>query len=85
MPTKAFSLAAISEDKPLFVLETRSNQRIRLFTDQGAVLSLAVEELPETRATTRAANLRITSYNVCYTKLLRRVHYTSAFALSSGP
>ncbi|HML69286.1 MAG TPA: DNA topoisomerase 4 subunit A [Clostridia bacterium] len=57
MPSKVFSLAAISEDKPLFVLETRSNQRIRLFTDQGAVLSLAVEELPETRATTRAANL----------------------------
>ena len=57
MPTKVFSLAAISEDKPLFVLETRSNQRIRLFTDQGALLSLAVEELPETRATVRAANL----------------------------
>ena len=57
MPTKVFSLAAISEDKPLFVLETQSNQRIRLFTDQGALLSLAVEELPETRATTRAANL----------------------------
>ena len=57
MPTKVFSLAAISEDKPLFVLETKSNQRIRLFTDQGALLSLAVEELPETRPTTRAANL----------------------------
>ncbi len=57
MPTKVFSLAAISEDKPLFVLETRSNQRIRLFTDQGAMLSISADELPETRATTRAANL----------------------------
>lgn len=57
MPTKAFSLAAISEDKPLFVLDTRSDQRIRLFTDLGALLSIAVAELPETRATTRAANL----------------------------
>ncbi len=57
MPTKAFSLAAISEDKPLFVLETRSNQRIRLFTDQGAMLSIGADEIPETRSTTRAANL----------------------------
>jgi len=56
-PTRAFSLAAISEDKPLFTLETRSDQRIRLFTDQGALLSIAVGDLPETRATTRAANL----------------------------
>ncbi|MCE5188490.1 MAG: DNA topoisomerase 4 subunit A [Eubacteriales bacterium] len=57
MPTRAFSLAAILEDKPLFVLETQSNQRIRLFTDQGALLSIAADELPETRPTTRAANL----------------------------
>ncbi len=57
MPTKAFSLASISEDKPLFVLETRSDQRIRLFTNLGAMLSIAVSELPETRATTRATNL----------------------------
>lgn len=57
MPTKAFSLASISEDKPLFVLNTRSDQRIRLFTNLGAMLSIAVSELPETRATTRATNL----------------------------
>jgi DNA gyrase subunit A len=57
MPTKAFSLASISEDKPLFVLDTRSDQRIRLFTNLGAMLSIAVSELPETRATTRATNL----------------------------
>ncbi len=57
MPTKAFSLAAISEDKPLFTLDTRSNQRVRLFTDQGALLSIGADEIPETRATVRAANL----------------------------
>jgi len=57
MPTKAFSLSAISEDKPLFTLETRSNQRVRLFTDQGAMLSIGADEIPETRATVRAANL----------------------------
>ena len=57
MPTKAFSLSSISEDKPLFVLDTRSDQRIRLFTNLGAMLSIAVSELPETRVTTRATNL----------------------------
>jgi len=57
MPTKAFSLASISEDKPLFVLDTRSDQRIRLFTNLGTMLSIAVSELPETRVTTRATNL----------------------------
>lgn len=57
MLTRQFSIAAIAEDKPLFVLETKSNQRVRLFTDQGALLSIPVEEIPETRPTTRAANL----------------------------
>jgi DNA gyrase subunit A len=56
-PTKAFSLTAVSEDKPLFVVETQTNKRVRLFTDQGAMLSILAGDLPETRATTRASNL----------------------------
>jgi len=56
-PTKSFSLSAVSEDKPLFVVETQTNRRVRLFTDQGAMLSIAAGDLPETRATTRASNL----------------------------
>ncbi len=56
-PTRAFSAAQISDDKPLFVLDTQSNQRLRLFTDKGALLSLAVSDLPETRPTARAFNL----------------------------
>lgn len=57
MLTRQFSLAAISEDKPLFTLETRSDRRVRIFTDQGAMLSISAGDIPETRATTRAANL----------------------------
>jgi len=57
MLTRQFSLAAISEDKPLFVLETQSNRRVRIFTDQGAMLTITAGDIPETRATTRAANL----------------------------
>lgn len=56
-PTRLFNLSQIAEDRPLFVVETRSDRRIRLFTDQGAVLSLTADEIPETRATARAANL----------------------------
>ena len=56
-PTRLFNLSQIDEDKPLFLIETRSDKRIRLFTDQGAVLSLTADEIPETRATARAANL----------------------------
>lgn len=56
-PTRLFNLSQIAEDKPLFFIETRSDKRIRLFTDQGAVLSLTADEIPETRATARAANL----------------------------
>lgn len=56
-PTRLFNLSQIAEDKPLFVVDTRSDRRIRLFTDQGAVLSLTADEIPETRATARAANL----------------------------
>lgn len=56
-PTRLFNLSQIAEDKPQFIIETRSDKRIRLFTDQGAVLSLTADEIPETRATARAANL----------------------------
>lgn len=56
-PTRLFNAAQIAEDKPLFCIETRSDRRIRLFTDQGAVLSLVADEIPETRATARAVNL----------------------------
>jgi DNA gyrase subunit A len=57
MLTRQFSLSAISEDNPLFVVETQSNKRVRIFTDQGAMLAIPAGDIPETRATTRAANL----------------------------
>lgn len=57
MPTRLFNAAQIAADRPRFIIETRSDRRIRLFTDQGAVLSLQADEIPETRPTARAANL----------------------------
>ncbi len=55
--TRQFNAAQISDDKPLFILQTQSNRRIRLFTDQGAMLQIVAGDIPETRATARAANL----------------------------
>lgn len=54
---KQFNPAQIAEDKPLFVFETDTTKRLRLFTDLGAVLTVAVADIPETKPTARAANL----------------------------
>ena len=56
-PARQFNAAQIAEDKPLFVLPTDTTKRIRLFTDQGAVLTIPVSDIPETRQSARAANL----------------------------
>ncbi|MDL2218110.1 DNA gyrase subunit A [Christensenellaceae bacterium OttesenSCG-928-M15] len=42
---------------PLFTLYTKTDQSLRLFTDQGACLLLSVEAIPETKAGARANNL----------------------------
>ncbi len=55
--TRAFTPAQLAEDAPLFIIPTQSNKRIRLFTDQGAMLCISASDIPETRPTTRAVNL----------------------------
>jgi len=54
---KQYNPAQIAEDKPLYVFETDTTKRLRLFTDQGAVLTVAVNDISETKPTARAANL----------------------------
>ncbi len=56
-PTRLFSASQIAEDKPLYTVHTRSDQRIRLFTNLGAMFVLTASDIPETRPTARAANL----------------------------
>ncbi len=56
-PTKQLNLSQISDDKPLFVLPTQTNQRIRIFTNLGAMLQINVSDIPETRPAARATNL----------------------------
>ena len=56
-PAKLFSLAQISDEKPVFTLETRTDRKLTIFTDRGAVLLLPVSEIPETRPNARSVNL----------------------------
>ena len=55
--TKQFNADAIAEDKPLFLLTTDTAKRIRLFTDQGAVLTIPASDIPETKNNQKAQNL----------------------------
>ena len=57
IPTRLFNAAQLAEEKPLFLMDTATDQRIRLFTDQGAVLQILVSDIPETRPTAKPANL----------------------------
>ena len=53
----AKSSAANGDEAPLFAINTRTDKNIRLFTDKGACLLLAVETLTENKAGSRPNNL----------------------------
>ncbi|MDO4564355.1 MAG: DNA topoisomerase (ATP-hydrolyzing) [Clostridia bacterium] len=57
LPSRQFNLSQIAADIPLYIVETRSNENLRLMTDKGFLLSLKVADIPETRATARATSL----------------------------
>ncbi len=45
------------DGEPLFTIDTETDKRLRLYTDLGALLTLPVAEIPETKANARAVNL----------------------------
>ncbi len=55
--TLAKNSAANGDEAPLFTINTRTDRNIRLFTDKGACLLLAVEALAEGKAGSRPNNL----------------------------
>ncbi|MDD3921491.1 MAG: DNA topoisomerase 4 subunit A, partial [Eubacteriales bacterium] len=57
IPTRSYNPDAPMEDIPLHRFDMQTNQRLRLFTQLGNCFTLAVEDIPETRQTGRAANL----------------------------
>ncbi|MDD3400488.1 MAG: DNA topoisomerase 4 subunit A [Eubacteriales bacterium] len=56
-PQKQFNLSQISADKPLFVVELKSNQSLRIMTNIGSMLTIKASDIPETRSTSKAVNL----------------------------
>lgn len=56
-PQRQFNLSQISADKPRFIVECKSNESVRLFTNLGAMLTIKASDLPETRGTGKAVNL----------------------------
>lgn len=57
IPTKQFNLSQIEAERPLFVINCKTDRSLRLFTDLGAMLTIKVCDIPETRATAKATNL----------------------------
>ncbi|MDO4492687.1 MAG: DNA topoisomerase (ATP-hydrolyzing) [Clostridia bacterium] len=57
LPRGRFDAAALAEEKPEYIIETNTARRIRIFTDLGAVLTVGVDTIPETRMNAKSANL----------------------------
>ena len=57
MPEKQYKPEDVAAEGPLFTFHTRTDARLRLFTDLGSVLHIAVKDLPETRPNAKSANL----------------------------
>ena len=46
-----------AEEKILFRFDTRTDRKLRLFTDRGAMITLSVSDLPETKPANKPVNL----------------------------
>ena len=76
LPWERVSLGEIPAELPVFALETGGTPIEEFDFPERGVVIIGSEELgvsPEAlaRATYGRVSIRITSYNVCYTKLLR--------------
>ena len=49
--------AGLTDEPALFTFRARTNQRLWFFTNQGALLTLPIQDLPETKAGARPVNL----------------------------
>lgn len=56
-PKRSNGIALGEDERALAVFDTQSDQRIRLFTNQGTCFTLPVEDIPETKATGRPSNI----------------------------
>ena len=57
LPKRNFTAESIASEKPVFIMETQTDRRLRFFTSHGNCLIIGVDELPEVRLTAKATNL----------------------------
>ena len=57
LPLRLLTDEVIKADEPVEIFRTAENSVIHMFTDKGAMLSLSVEDIPETKANARPTNL----------------------------
>ena len=57
LPKRNFTAESLASEKPVFIMETQTDRRLRFFTSHGNCLIIGVDELPETRLTAKATNL----------------------------
>ena len=57
LPKRTFTAESIASEKPVFIMETQTDRRLRVFTSHGNCLIIGVDELPEVRLTAKATNL----------------------------
>ena len=57
VPERLFKAEDFAQEAPLYLFHTKTDAKLRLFTDRGAVLHIAVKEIPETRPSGKAGNL----------------------------
>lgn len=57
LPKRNFTAESIASEKPVFIMETQTDRRLRFFTSHGNCLIIGVDELPEARLTAKATNL----------------------------
>ena len=57
LPKHNFTAESIASEKPVFIMETQTDRRLRFFTSHGNCLIIGVDELPEARLTAKATNL----------------------------
>lgn len=57
LPKRNFTAESLASEKPVFIMETQTDRRLRFFTSHGNCLIIGVDELPEARLTAKATNL----------------------------
>ena len=57
IPKRLFNAEQTAAEKPMYVFDTYTDKRIRLFTNTGYCMSLCIEDIPESKPNSRPVSL----------------------------